>query len=119
MNHHPSARRAGLAVLGLVSLGDVATLALTDGDTPPYPVAILGAALGVLCLYLVARAPQDPAYPVRLLVGLRILSALAALPAFVADDVPVAAEAAAAAFVVLTAVGVVLLARTRASLVTA
>ena len=36
-----SGRRAGLLLLGLVSLGDVATIFVTDGGTPPYAVAVL------------------------------------------------------------------------------
>jgi hypothetical protein len=38
MNTHPC-RRAGLAKLGLLSLGDMSTILLTDGETPPYAVA--------------------------------------------------------------------------------
>nr|MBA3523031.1 hypothetical protein [Geodermatophilaceae bacterium] len=80
MNHHPAARRAGLLVLGLLAVGDIATLAFTDGKTPPWAVAVLGAVLGALSLYLVVRALRNPAYPIRLLVGLRVLSAVTALP---------------------------------------
>lgn len=117
MNHHSPSQRAGLLLLGLLSLGDIATLVLTDGSSPPYAVAALVAVLGVVSLYLVVRALRDPARPVRLLVGLRILSALTALPAFVISDVPAAAKAAAAAVVVLTAVGVLLTSRGRTTVV--
>ena len=34
-------RRAGLAILGLLSLADSSMLLLTDGNTPPYSVAAL------------------------------------------------------------------------------
>lgn len=119
MNHRTPTQRAGLLLLGLLSLGDIATLALTDGETPPYPVAALVAALGALSIYLVVRALHHPAYPVRLLVGLRILSAVTALPAFVVSDVPVAAKAAAGAVVVLTVVGVLLTSRGRTTVVAA
>lgn len=117
MNHHTPTQRAGLLLLGLLSLGDVATIFLTDGSNPPYAVAGLDAALGAVCIYLVVRALRDPAYPVRLLVGLRILSAVTALPAFVVSDVPAAAKAAAAAVVVLTTVGVLLTSRDRTTVV--
>lgn len=119
MNHRTSAQRAGLLLLGLLSLGDIATLFVTDGKTPPYAVAGLDAALGAICLYLVGRALREPAQPVRLLVGLRILSAATALPAFVVSGAPAAAKALAAAAVVLTAAGVLLTSRGRTTVVTA
>lgn len=106
-----SGRRTGLLVLGLVSLGDVATIFVTDGETPPYAVAALALALGLASLWLVARAWRDPHRPLRLLIGLRLLSAVAAVPAFFAPDVPVEAHVAAGAVVGLTAVGVLLVAQ--------
>ena len=106
-------RRAGLLVLGLVSLGDVATILLTDGETPPYAVAVLALALGLASLWLVARAWRDPGRPLRVLIGLRVISAVSAVPAFVAPDVPVGARVAAAAVVGLTALGIVLAAQPR------
>jgi hypothetical protein len=111
--NNPPARRVGLAVFGLLSLGDIATLALTDGEHPPYEVAALGAVLGLVTLVLVVRAYGDPARPLRLLIGLRVLSAVTAIPAFFVSDVPAAAEIGAGAIVALTAVGVLLTARGR------
>ena len=104
-------RRAGLVVFGLLSLADVATPALTDGETPPYPVAIAAAVLGLASVVLVVLAWRDPAGPVWPLVVLRVASALAAVPAFLLDDVPGPALAGAGAIVVLTAIGVLLVAR--------
>ncbi len=112
MNTSPG-RRAGLVILGLLSLADVATLPLTDGEHPPYPIAALAALLGVVSLVLVVQAFRDPSRSLRLLVGLRVLSAVTALPAFFVDDVPAAAQAIAGAIVVLTVVGVLLAARGR------
>jgi len=106
-------RRIGLVILGLLSLGDIATPVLTDGETPPYAVAALAAVLGVVSLVLVVRAYRDPSRPLRLLIGLRVLSAVAALPAFFVADVPAGAQAAAAGAVVLTAAGVLLTATGR------
>ena len=103
-------RTIGLVLLGLLSLGDVALIAVTDGESPPYAVAVVAALLGLLSLWLVVRALRDPAAPVRLLIGLRVLSAVLALPAFVAEDVPAGAVAGAAVGVVLTVVGVLLVA---------
>ncbi len=117
MNDRTPAQRAGLWLLGLLSLGDLTTIVFTDGSSPPYAIAALDALVGALSAYLVVRALRDPAYPLRLLVGLRILSAVTALPAFVVSDVPAAAKIAAALVVVLTAVGVLLTSRGRAAVV--
>ena len=106
-------RRIGLVIFGLLSLGDIATLALTDGETPPYAVAAVVALLGLVSLVLVVQAYRDPGKPLRLLIGLRVLSAITALPAFFVSDVPAGAQAAAAGIVVLTAAGVLLTARGR------
>ena len=116
MNTSPH-RRTGLVVLGLLSVADVATLPLTDGEHPPYPVAALATLLGIVSLILVVQAFRDPSRPLRLLIGLRVLSALTALPASFVDNVPAAAQAIAGAIVVLTAVGVLLVARGRVPVV--
>lgn len=112
MNSSPG-RRAGLAILGLLSLADVATLPLTDGEHPPYPVAALATVLGIVSLVLIVQALRDPLRSLGLLIGLRVMSAVTALPAFFVDDVPAAAQAIAGAIVVLTAVGVMLTAHGR------
>lgn len=104
------ARTVGLLLLGLLSIGDVALIAVTDGESPPYAVAAVAAVLGLLSLWLVVRALRDPASPVRLLIVLRVLSAVLALPAFMSDDVPAGAVAGAAVGVALTATGVLLVA---------
>jgi len=120
MNHiSQRPRQAGLLILGLLSVGDLAAPLLTDGETPPWAVAFLAAGLGAASLWLTVKAWQDHARPVRLLVGLRILSAVAALPAFVVDGVPAPAQVAAAASVVLTTVGVTLVAHARPAAVPA
>ncbi len=111
--------RPGLVVLALLSVGDVAGLALTDGEHPPYAVAALGAVLGLVSLVLVAQVWRGDASRLRPLVVLRVLSALTALPAFFVDNVPTAAVVAAAAIVALTALGVVLVAKPTASAVSA
>ncbi len=108
-----TSRRVALVIFVLLSLGDVATLALTDGETPPYAVAALVAVLGLVSLVLAVQALRDVDKPVRLLIGLRVLSAVAVVPAFFASDVPAGAVAAAAGVVVLTVVGVLLAARGR------
>lgn len=106
-------RRTGLVILALLSLADVATLPLADGEHPPYPIAILVTVLGIVSLALVVQAFRDPSRSIGLLIGLRVLSAVTALPAFLVNDVPPAAQGIAGAIVVLTAVGVLLAARGR------
>ena len=108
-----TAYRAGLVLLGLLSLGDLATPALTDGETPPMDVAVGVGLLGLASLVLVVLAWRRPARAawVRARGVLRVVSALAAVPAFLVDDVPVAARVAAAVGVLLTVAGVVLVAR--------
>jgi len=110
-------RRAGLVLLGLLSLADIATLPLTDGEHPPYPIAALAALLGAVSLVLVVQALRDATRSLRLLIGLRVLSAVTALPAFFVDDAPAAAQGAAGGIVVLTAAGVLLSARGRTPVV--
>ena len=102
--------RAGLVILGLLSVGDIVALAATDGDHPPYAIAVLGALLGIASLYFLIRAWRGHRTAVRPLLGLRILSAVTAVPAFFVDDVPTAAVTAAAVVIVLTAVGCALVA---------
>lgn len=113
-----TAQRTGLLLLALVSVGDIATLFLTDGKTPPWAVSALGAVLGVMSLVLVARALRGDSR-LRLLIVLRSLSAATALPAFFVSDVPVAAKGGAAAVVAVTALGILLLATPSRESVTA
>ncbi len=104
-------KRAALVIMGVLSLADIAGLALTDGEHPPYAVAAVGTALGLASLVLVVRVWRGDLRGVKPLLVLRVLSAATAVPAFFVDGVPAIAVVAAAAFVVLTAVAVVLLAR--------
>jgi O-antigen/teichoic acid export membrane protein len=104
-------KRVGLALLGLLSLTDLATLPLSDGKHPPYAVAVISFVLGLAALVLVIRSWRRPGRPVRLLVALRMASAATALPAFVVAGVPVGAQVAATGLVVLTGVALALIAR--------
>lgn len=113
MMNTSTGRRVGLLILGLLSLADIPEVAVTDGKHPPYAVAALATVLGVVSLVLAVQAVRDPSRSLRLLIGLRILSAVSALPAFFVSDVPGAVRVLAGVFVLLTAVGVVLAARGR------
>lgn len=107
--------RTGLVLLALLSVGDIADLALTDGNHPPYAIAALSAALGAASLYFIVKAWRGSRSALRPLLIMRIVSALTAAPAFFVHDVPAGALAAAVAIIVLTAVGVVIVGRATTS----
>lgn len=100
--------RTGLVLFGLLSVGDIAELAVTDGSHPPYAVAAISAVLGVASLYLLAQAWRGRRGALRALLVLRIVSALTATPAFFVQDVPAAAKVSAAAIFALTALAAAL-----------
>lgn len=104
----PHTSRAGLAIFGLLSLGDVATPLITDGEHPPMAIALVAALIGLISLVLIAIVSRGSRKGVAPLVALRLLSAATALPAFFVSDVPVAAKTLAAVVVGLTSVGVAL-----------
>jgi|1186.fasta_scaffold12981_3 hypothetical protein len=100
--------RAGLVLLGLLALFDLAAPAMTDGDHPPMSIAIAGSVLGVASLVCLLLAWRGSHVALVTLITLRLISALTAVPAFFAADVPMVAVVAAVGFVALTVVGVVL-----------
>ncbi len=100
-----AAVRAGLVLLGLLSLVDVAGILLTDGETPPIAVAVLGTVLGLVSLVLLWFAWRGERGTLIGLVVVRLISAATAVPAFVMPDVPVGLVVFAAAFIVLTLAG--------------
>jgi hypothetical protein len=101
--------RVGLVVLGVLSLADVAAPLLTDGEHPPMAVAIVASVLGVLSIAFVVLAWGGRRWPIIPLIVLRALSALAAVPAFLADGVPGPAKVASAVLIALTAIGIALI----------
>lgn len=100
--------RIGLAVLGVLSLGDLAAPLLTDGATPPMSIALIGSALGLLSLILVGLAWRGRIAAAIGVVVLRVLSALTAVPAFLFDGVPTVPKVLAGVAITLTVVGTVL-----------
>ena len=100
--------RLGLALLGVLSLIDLAGPVLTDGDNPPMSVAIAASVLGAVSLVCVALAWRGNRGALITLVVLRLISAVSAAPAFFVTGVPTVAMVAAAGIVALTLVGVVL-----------
>jgi len=99
--------RAGLVVLGLLSVADLFGPLLTDGDHPPMEIAIGGSVVGLVSLVLVAFVWQGKRWALAPLITLRLASALLAVPAFFASEVPAAAVAAAGVGVAATVFGVV------------
>jgi hypothetical protein len=105
--------RTGLVLLGVLSLLDVAGPLMTNGDDPPMSVALFGSVLGVASLFCVYLAWRGSGRAVLPLAGLRLLSALTALPAFFVGDVPPAIRALAGVIVLLSLVGVALIVGSR------
>lgn len=100
----------GLALLALLSLADAGALLLTDGEHPPVEVAAIGTALGVVSLVLVVLAWRGSRSALGVLVGLRLLSAVSAVPALVVGGVPAPVQAVATTGIVLTLLGCALVA---------
>lgn len=100
--------RAGLIVLGLLSLVDLAGPLITDGLHPPMVIALIGAALGLISIVLVILAWSGRPAAAIALVVLRLLSALTAVPAFLEPGVPAGPMIAAGVGIGLTVVGAAL-----------
>jgi uncharacterized membrane protein len=105
--------RAGLVLLGVLSLADLAGPLTTDGDHPPMWVALVGAALGVASLACVIAAWRGSGRAVLPLVVLRLVSALTAVPAFFVD-VPDGIVALVVVLIAATLTGVALVSGSRA-----
>jgi hypothetical protein len=97
--------RAGLVVLGLLSVGDLAAPLLTDGQTPPMSIALIGAGLGLVSLILIVLAWRGRVAAAVGAVVVRLLSALTAVPAFLIDDVPTLPKVLAGVAIVLAVTG--------------
>jgi hypothetical protein len=100
--------RSGLVLLGMLSVLDLAAPLYTDGQHPPMIIAIVGSVLGLVSLVLVVLAWRGRAAAAVGLSVIRVLSALAAVPAFYVGGVPGPIMAVAGSFIILTVVGVVL-----------
>ncbi|GAA1576901.1 hypothetical protein GCM10009789_33070 [Kribbella sancticallisti] len=100
--------RAGLVVFGVLSVGDLLTPVLTDGEHPPMSVALIAAALGLVSLVLVVLAWRGARRAVVPLIAVRLLSGLSAVPAFFAGDIPAIAMVAAGFTIALAIAGTAL-----------
>lgn len=94
---------------GVLGAADLATPLLTDGEHPPMVIALVAAALGLMTLVALVPAWRGSRTAGWFVVAPRLLSAVAALPAFLVPGVPMPAVLAAAAGVgcTLLAVGLV------------
>jgi hypothetical protein len=101
-----TAYRAGLVLLGLLSLGDLTAPLYTDGQSPPMFIALIGSALGLLSLILVVLAWRGQVAAAIGLLALRLLSALTAVPAFLEPGVPLVPMVLAGVAIAVTLVGV-------------
>jgi hypothetical protein len=100
----------GLVIAGLLALGDLATPFTGDGEHPPLVIGIICAVLGLITAAGIVLARRGSRGGVTAIIVTRLLSAVAALPAFFVDGVPAGAVVAAAVGVVITLVSVALLA---------
>ena len=73
--------RAGLIVLGVLSVLDLLTPLVTDGEHPPMAIALGSAVIGLASLVLAVSAWRGAMRAVLPLVVLRALSAISAVPA--------------------------------------
>ena len=105
--------RTGLVLLGVLSVLDLAGPLITDGEHPPMWVALAGAALGLASLACIALAWRGSRRAILPLAVLRLVSALTALPAFFVGDVPIGVVVFAAGFVLMSLVGVAMVAGSR------
>jgi hypothetical protein len=103
--------RVGLVLAALLAVGDVVSAFFPTPDGvvgPPLPIVVLGGLLGIATLAAVVVAWRSGRRGALWTVaGTRVLSALAALPAFFVD-VPALVKLLVAVFVVLTVVSVAL-----------
>ncbi len=104
------ALRTGLVIAAVLGVADIATLGGAGSeDGPPLPVTVAAAVLGLITLVAVAYGWRGRRAAVGTVVAARVLSAIGAVPAFFAEDVPAPFVVAAAVLVVLTVAAVALL----------
>ena len=103
-----SLHKVGLAVLGLLALGDLAAPLLTDGEHPPLWVAFVSLGLGLASLACLPAAWRGRRGALLGLFATRLLSAVLAVPVFFVEDVPAGVVAVVGVVVGLTVAGVVL-----------
>ena len=99
--------RVGLIILGVLSVADLASPLITDGQHPPMFIALIGSAFGVISIVLSILAWRGRQAAAVALIAVRLLSALTAVPAFTTPGVPTVPMILAGVFIALTLAGVV------------
>jgi uncharacterized membrane protein YfcA len=96
-----------LAALHVASLG----IPTPDGEEgPPFAVLLVGAALGIAVIVLLALSwTRDSRTPRRIAAVLLVIAALGAVPGLLVSGAPVALQIAAGVLVLLTIATIVLL----------
>ena len=99
--------RVGLIILCVLSVADLASPLITDGQHPPMFIALIGSAFGVISIVLSILAWRGRSAAAITLVVVRLLSALTAVPAFAVPGVPTGPMIIAGVFIALTLTGVI------------
>jgi hypothetical protein len=100
----------GLVIAGLLALADVTTPLTSDGEHPPMVIGVACAVLGLISIAGIVGAWRGSRGWTTAIIASRLLSAVAAVPAFFVEGVPAGAMAAAGAGIGLTLLSVGLLA---------
>jgi hypothetical protein len=100
----------GLVISALLGVTDIVSAPMTDGEHPPWVIAIAGGVLGLLTLVGVYFAWRGSRAGAATVIVTRLLSALAAVPALFVDDVPPGLRTVAAVGIVITLIAVALVA---------
>jgi FtsH-binding integral membrane protein len=100
--------RAGLILLGLLSLVSLTSPLTTDGQHPPMMIALIDAGVGLIGIVLVILAWRGRMAAAIALIVVRLLAALTAVPAFLVPGVPTGPMIAAGFGIGLTVVGAAL-----------
>jgi hypothetical protein len=100
--------RAGLIVLGLLSLVSLSSPLWTDGQHPPMMIALIDAGVGLICIILIALAWPGRLWAAITVVVMRLLVALTAVPAFLVPGVPTGPMIAAGLGIGFTVLGAAL-----------
>jgi hypothetical protein len=100
----------GLVLSALLGLTDVVSAPLTDGEHPPWVIAIAGGIIGLITLIGVYFGWRGSRVGMATVIVTRLLSALTAVPALFVDDVPSGLRAVAAIGILVTLVAVAMVA---------
>jgi hypothetical protein len=100
----------GLVIAGLLGLSDIVSLPFSDGEHPPWVIAIAGAVLGLITVVGVGFAWRGSRGGAVAAIVTRLLSALTAVPALFVDGVPSGLRVAATVGILVTLLSITLIA---------